>query len=222
MYIKNSWGDILETEWHQDYFVNMCAFIHDEYERTTIYPPKRDVFNALSLTPYEDVRVVILGQDPYHGPGQAHGLAFSVLPGVKTPPSLQNIYKELQDDLGCFISNNGYLIRWAQQGVMLLNTALTVEQGKPNSHKNIGWTTFTDAVISHLNKREKSIVFMLWGANAKEKRSLITNSAHTVLCAAHPSPFSVTGFYGCKHFSKANAVLAENGFAPVDWQIENR
>lgn len=181
-----------------------------------------NIFNALKLTAYEEVKVVILGQDPYHGPNQAHGLSFSVQPGIKTPPSLLNMYKELNDDLGCFIPNNGYLIPWAKQGVLLLNTVLTVREGEANSHRNKGWETFTDEIIKKLNERQKPIVFLLWGNNAKEKIKYITNPNHYILTTVHPSPLSATrGFMGCKHFSKTNKILKDVGERPIDWQIPN-
>ena len=183
---------------------------------------KTIIFNALKLSDYNDIKVVIIGQDPYHGEGQAHGLCFSVQKGIQTPPSLVNIYKELQSDLGCYIPNNGFLEKWAKQGVLLLNNVLTVRQAQPNSHKNCGWETFTDRVIMELNKREKPIVFMFWGANAKKKEMLVTNKEHYILKAAHPSPLSAyNGFFGCKHFSKANEFLNANDLGTIDWQIEN-
>ena len=179
-----------------------------------------DIFNALKLTPYHSVKAVILGQDPYHGPGQAHGLSFSVQKGVIPPPSLKNIFKELEDDLGVVPPDHGELTEWARQGVLLLNTVLTVRASNPNSHKEIGWQTFTDNVVRKLNEREKPMVFLLWGANARRKVELITNPNHLILTCAHPSPFSAnSGFFGCRHFSKTNAFLEARGQAPIDWQI---
>ena len=179
-----------------------------------------DIFQALRLTPYENANVVILGQDPYHGPGQAHGLAFSVRPGIQIPPSLRNIYKELADDLGCTIPDHGYLVDWAKQGVLLLNTALTVRAGQANSHRGKGWEDLTDSIIRHLNLREQPVVFLLWGANARAKVPLITNPLHLVLCAPHPSPLSAfQGFFGCKHFSRTNTFLRQCGLPEIDWQI---
>ncbi len=216
----NDWDEILKEEIEKDYFKKIMDFIDGEYETKTVYPRKENIFNALKYTSYRDVRVLLLGQDPYHGEGQAHGLAFSVQDGVEPPPSLKNMYKELNSDLGVSIPSSGCLIPWAKQGVMLLNTALTVLEGQPNSHKNIGWTTFTDKIISALNEREEPVIFLLWGANAKEKLPLITNKNHYVLIAPHPSPLSASrGFFGCKHFSKTNTILERNGFSPISWTI---
>lgn len=220
--LGNSWDTILAGEFDKPYYLKLREFLAEEYKTKTIYPDKNNIFNALKLTPYEEVKVVILGQDPYHGPGQAHGLSFSVQPGIQTPPSLQNMYKELRDDLNCFIPNNGYLVPWAKQGVLLLNTVLTVEGGKANSHRKKGWETFTDEVIRKLNERDKPIIFLLWGNNAKEKMSLITNPKHFILTTVHPSPLSATrGFMGCKHFSKTNEILKVLGEKEIDWQIPN-
>lgn len=220
--LGNSWDTILAGEFDKPYYLKLREFLAEEYKTKTIYPDKNNIFNALKLTPYEEVKVVILGQDPYHGPGQAHGLSFSVQPGIQTPPSLQNMYKELRDDLNCFIPNNGYLVPWAKQGVLLLNTVLTVEGGKANSHRKKGWETFTDEVIRKLNERDKPIIFLLWGNNAKEKMSLITNPKHFILTSVHPSPLSATrGFMGCKHFSKTNEILKDLGEKEIDWQIPN-
>ena len=195
-------------------------FLKKEYATQTIYPSMYDIFNALKATAYEDVKVVILGQDPYHGPGQAHGMCFSVQKGVTPPPSLVNIFKELHDDVGCSEPQHGCLESWADQGVLLLNTVLTVRAGQANSHKGMGWEIFTDNVIRKLNEREKPMVFLLWGANAQTKTSYITNPAHLILKAPHPSPLSAyRGFFGCHHFSKANEFLAANGMEPIDWQI---
>lgn len=220
--LGNSWDGILTGDFEKPYYLKLKEFLTHEYKTKVIYPDKYNIFNALKLTPYEEVKVVILGQDPYHGPGQAHGLSFSVQPGIQTPPSLQNMYKELRDDLGCFIPNNGYLVPWAQQGVLLLNTVLTVEAGKANSHRKKGWENFTDEVIKKLNERDKPIVFLLWGNNAKEKMNLITNPNHFILTTVHPSPLSATrGFMGCKHFSKTNEILKELGEKEINWQIPN-
>lgn len=220
--LGNDWDQILKDEFEKEYFKNLREFLKEEYSNRVIYPNMYNIFEALKHTSYEDTKVLILGQDPYHGENQAHGLAFSVQPGVKIPPSLLNMYKELQDDLGCFIPNNGYLIPWADQGVLLLNTALTVRAHEANSHKNKGWEIFTDKVISKLNEREDPIIFILWGNNAKEKLKLITNKNHFILTAPHPSPLSASrGFFGCKHFSKVNEILRSLNKKEIDWQINN-
>ena len=220
--IDNDWLKPLSAEFKKPYYARLYRFVNDEYNTHTIYPKKEDVFAAYDRTPLSDVKVLILGQDPYHEPGQAHGLCFSVSPGIATPPSLENIYKELHDDLGCYIPNNGYLAKWADQGVMLLNTVLTVRAHAANSHQNRGWEQFTDATIAALNKEDRPIVFMLWGASARRKAAMLDNPKHLVLEAAHPSPLSAyKGFLGCRHFSKANDFLSQNGIAPIDWQIEN-
>ncbi len=220
--LGNAWDNILKDEFEKPYYLKLRAFLSEEYKGKTIYPYEDDIYNALKLTPYEGVKVVILGQDPYHGPGQAHGLSFSVQPGVRTPPSLLNMYKELHDDLGCYIPNNGYLIPWAKQGVLLLNAVLTVRAGEANSHRKKGWENFTDEVIRKLNERDKPVIFLLWGNNAKEKISLITNPRHFILTSVHPSPLSATrGFMGCKHFSKTNEILKLIGEKEIDWQIPN-
>lgn len=220
--LGNSWDEILKDEFEKSYYIKLREFLINEYKTRSIYPDKYDIFNALKLTSYEDTKVVILGQDPYHGKEQAHGLSFSVKPGVQTPPSLQNIYKELRDDLGCFIPNNGYLIPWTKQGVLLLNTVLTVRAGEANSHRKKGWENFTDEVIKKLNEREKPVIFLLWGNNAKEKIKLITNSRHFILTTVHPSPLSASrGFMGCKHFSKTNNILKDLGLKEINWQIPN-
>ncbi len=220
--LGNSWDDILKDEFKKEYYQKIRKFLIYEYSHYKIYPDMHDIFNALKMADYNDIKVVIIGQDPYHEEGQAHGLCFSVQRGIQTPPSLVNIYKELQSDLGCYIPNNGFLEKWAKQGVLLLNNVLTVRKGQANSHKTCGWETFTDRVIIELNKREKPIVFMFWGANARKKELLVTNPNHYILKAAHPSPLSAfNGFFGCKHFSKANAFLEKNGETPIDWQIEN-
>lgn len=220
--IKNDWMELLENQFQMEYYKELRTFLIHEYGSRTIYPDKYDIFNALNYTSYKDVKVVILGQDPYHGPNQAHGLSFSVKPGVPAPPSLVNIYKELKDDLDCFIPNNGYLKKWTDQGVLLLNTALTVRAREANSHRNKGWEIFTDAIISILNKREKPMVFILWGSNAISKEKLITNKIHYIIKAPHPSPLSAhRGFFGSKPFSKTNNFLESIGEAPIDWQIPN-
>lgn len=220
--IKNDWMGLLENQFQMEYYKELRTFLIHEYGSRTIYPDKYDIFNALNYTAYKDVKVVILGQDPYHGPNQAHGLSFSVKPGVSIPPSLVNIYKELKDDLNCYIPNNGYLKKWADQGVLLLNTSLTVRGGEANSHRNKGWEIFTDAIISILNKREEPIVFILWGSNAISKEKLITNKGHYIIKSPHPSPLSAhRGFLGSKPFSKTNNFLKSIGKAPIDWQIEN-
>ena len=220
--LKNDWHDLLGDEFNKDYYLRLRQFLITEYRTKTIYPDMYDIFNALHFTSYQDVKVVILGQDPYHGPNQAHGLSFSVKPGVPAPPSLLNIFKELNSDVGCSIPNNGYLKKWADQGVMLLNTVLTVRAGQANSHQNIGWEHFTDRVISLLNQRKDPIVFILWGRNAQSKESIITNSNHSIIKSVHPSPLSAhRGFFGSKPFSKTNCFLVSMGKEPVDWQIEN-
>ncbi len=218
--IGNDWDQILEGEFDKEYYLKLRKFLKKEYSEGVVYPSMYDIFNALKATPYERVKAVILGQDPYHGPGQAHGMCFSVRKGVTPPPSLKNIFKELADDTGCTIPSHGCLTEWAEQGVLLLNTVLTVREGQANSHRGKGWETFTDTVIHHLNERERPMVFLLWGGNAKAKESLITNPAHLVLKAAHPSPLSAyNGFFGCRHFSKVNEFLLENGMEPIRWQI---
>lgn len=219
---KNGWNDLLKDELEKDYYKKMRAFLLEEYKTKVIFPNAYDIYNALHYTDYNDVKVVILGQDPYHGPNQAHGLAFSVKPGVRIPPSLLNMYKELKDDLGCYIPNNGYLEKWARQGVLLLNTSLTVRQAEANSHKKIGWELFTDHIIELLNDRIDPIVFILWGNNAISKEKLITNKAHYIIKSVHPSPLSAfRGFFGSKPFSKTNNLLKSIGKESIDWQIEN-
>lgn len=220
--LGNDWDQILKDEFEKEYFKNLREFLKEEYSNRVIYPNMYNIFEALKHTSYEDTKVLILGQDPYHGENQAHGLAFSVQPGVKIPPSLLNMYKELQDDLGCFIPNNGYLIPWADQGVLLLNTALTVRAHEANSHKNKGWEIFTDEIIKKLNERKDPVIFVLWGNNARKKVEFIDKSRHFVLEAPHPSPLSARrGFFGCKHFSKINEILTSLGKEPIDWQIPN-
>ncbi|MGI6031460.1 MAG: uracil-DNA glycosylase [Eubacteriales bacterium] len=218
--LGNDWDELLREEFQKDYYLKIRQVLKTEYRSRTIYPDMYDIFNALRYTSYADAKVVILGQDPYHGPGQAHGLAFSVKKGIATPPSLVNIFREIQDDLGIEPPAHGCLESWARQGVLLLNTALTVRAGQANSHRDIGWITFTDHIIELLNKREKPLVFLLWGGNAKAKRSLITNPSHLVLTAAHPSPLSAYhGFFGCRHFSQANEFLRSHGLEEIDWKI---
>lgn len=218
----NRWDELLADEIRQDYYLRLRQFLKQEYTSGTVYPAMENIFNALRYTDYGDVRVVILGQDPYPGPNQAHGLSFSVQPGVETPRSLANIYQELHTDLGCYVPNNGCLVPWTKQGVMLLNTVLTVRAGQPNSHKGQGWERFTDRVIGLLNEREEPVIFLLWGRNARDKLPLITNPGHFVLQAAHPSPMSAAnGFFGCRHFSKTNEILRRTGSTPIDWQIPN-
>ena len=217
--IDNDWMPLFDIEQKKEYYLELRQFLKAEYSRKKIYPPMDEIFSAFRLTPFNNVKVVIVGQDPYHEEGQAHGLSFSVKPGIATPPSLLNIYKELKSDLGCYIPNNGFLEKWAKQGVLLLNNVLTVRKGQANSHRTCGWETFTDRVVMELNKREKPVIFMFWGACARSKEKLVTNPWHHILKAAHPSPLSAyNGFFGCKHFSKANELLGEEA---IDWQIEN-
>lgn len=220
--IHNEWYPWLKEEWDQPYFRQLSAFLKVQYANKEIYPPRTQVFSAFEVCDLPDIRVVILGQDPYHEPHQAHGMCFSVNPGIEIPPSLQNIYAELKTDCGCYIPNNGYLLSWAKQGVFLLNTVMTVERGRANSHQGRGWETFTDHVIQKINEKEDPVAFLLWGRNARSKIPMIDESKHLVLEAAHPSPLSAyRGFFGCRHFSRANAFLKSNGKEPVNWQIEN-
>jgi uracil-DNA glycosylase len=220
--LKNDWSPLLEDEFEKDYYLQLRNFLIEEYNKEIVYPDKNNIFNALHLTSFSKAKVVILGQDPYHGPNQAHGLSFSVKPEVKTPPSLQNIFKELQTDLGCSIPNNGYLVKWAEQGVVMLNAVLTVRAGNPNSHKGKGWEVFTDKVITTLNNREEPLVFMLWGKHAQDKIELITSSKHCIIKSPHPSPFSANrGFFGSRPFSRANQFLKKNGGTEIDWQISD-
>ena len=220
VHLGNEWDGILEEEFASDYYKRIRYFLKKEYAEQTINPPMDCIFNALKYTSYSDVKAVLLGQDPYHGPGQAHGLCFSVQPGVTPPPSLKNMFQELESDLGIAPPQDGTLTKWAQQGVLLLNTTLTVRRGQANSHKNLGWSTFTDAVIRKLNEREQPIVFLLWGGNARSKKPLITNPQHLILETVHPSPLSAyNGFFGCRHFSKTNDFLQAHGIAPVDWDL---
>lgn len=214
--------EFIQNESKEEYYQKLHEYIYHEYDTKTIFPPKEKIFNSLRYCPYEKVKVVIIGQDPYHEKGQAHGMAFSVSPGVKAPPSLINIFKELNRDLGLKIPNNGYLMKWEKQGVLLINSVLTVEEGKPGSHRGKGWETFTDKVIKKIDEKDGPVAFALWGAYAKEKSILLSNPKHLVLMTSHPSPFSVkAGFEGCGHFSKINKYLVENGETPIDWQIED-
>lgn len=218
--IGNEWDELLKNEFQSDYYLKLRNFLAYEYKHYTVYPNMYDIFNALKTTSYSDVKVVILGQDPYHGPNQAHGMCFSVKKGVEAPPSLKNIFKELQDDCGCSIPPHGELTEWAKQGVLLLNTVLTVRAGQANSHANKGWEILTDQIIRLLNEKQTPIVFLLWGRNAQNKISLITNPNHLILKCVHPSPLSAyNGFFGCHHFSKTNAFLKEHGMKEIDWQI---
>jgi uracil-DNA glycosylase len=220
--IGNDWDELLAGEFEKDYYKNLRQFLIQEYSTRQIFPDMYDIFEALKHTSYKRTKVLILGQDPYHGDNQAHGLSFSVQPSVKTPPSLLNMYKELKDDLGCYIPNNGYLVPWTDQGVLLLNTALTVRAHEANSHKDKGWKIFTDKIISLLSERKDPVIFVLWGGNARSKVKLIDKSKHYILEGPHPSPLSAyRGFFGCKHFSKINNILAELGKEPINWQIEN-
>lgn len=221
--LSNDWQEVLAPEFRKPYYKELFEFVKEEYGRAVIYPPADDIFNAMHLTPLEKVKVLILGQDPYHGENQAHGLSFSVLPTqTEIPPSLQNIYQELHDDLGCVIPNNGYLKKWAEQGVLLLNTVLTVRAHQANSHQGRGWEKFTDAVIQAVNAQDRPVVYMLWGKPAQSKIPMLKNPKHLILKAPHPSPLSAyRGFFGCKHFSQANAFLAQHGQEPIDWQIED-
>ncbi|MGN0657966.1 MAG: uracil-DNA glycosylase [Emergencia sp.] len=219
--IGNTWDRLLAGEFEKEYYQKLRAFLIAEYRSRQIYPDMHDIFNALKATDYDDVKAVILGQDPYHEPGQAHGMSFSVMKGVKQPPSLVNIFRELKDDLGIDPPDHGYLGKWAQQGVLLLNTCLTVREHQANSHKGKGWEIFTDRVIELLNEREKPMVFILWGANARSKQQLITGKHHLILTGAHPSPLSAyNGFYGGKYFSRTNDFLVSCGQTPVDWDLK--
>ena len=219
--IQNDWLLALQGEFRQPYYKKLFQTVNEEYRTRKIFPPSNDIFNALHLTPLKEVKVVILGQDPYHGDGQAHGLCFSVRPGVDIPPSLVNIYKELHDDLGCTIPNHGCLTKWARQGVLLLNTVLTVRAHQANSHKGIGWEEFTDAAIRQVDKQDRPVVFILWGRPAQMKRAMLHNPKHLILEAPHPSPLSAyRGFFGSRPFSQANRFLEAQGVAPIDWQID--
>ena len=219
--ITNDWLESLSSEFRKGYYSQLYNFVKDEYSKKVVYPPAEDIFNAFHLTPLKNVKVVILGQDPYHNNGQAHGLSFSVQKGVDIPPSLVNIYKELHDDLGCTIPSHGCLTKWAEQGVLMLNTVLTVRAHQANSHRGIGWEEFTDAAILALNSQDRPIVFILWGAPAQRKKRMLTNPKHLILEAPHPSPLAAyRGFFGSKPFSQTNAFLEKNGIEPIDWQIE--
>lgn len=220
--LTGDWLEALSDEFKKPYYAKLYKTVLEEYKTRKIFPPAQDMFNAFEFTPLKEVKVVILGQDPYHNDGQAHGLCFSVKKGVDIPPSLVNIYQELHDDLGCYIPNNGYLEKWARQGVLLLNTVLTVRAHQANSHRGIGWETFTDAAIAALNTQDRPIVFLLWGRPAQMKKSMLHNPRHLILEAPHPSPLSAyRGFMGCRHFSQTNQFLEANGLTPIDWQIEN-
>jgi len=220
MPIPESWLPVIGEEQNKPYYHELYRFVGDERRKHVVYPPGPDVFNALRYTPYDRVRVMVIGQDPYHDAGQAHGLAFSVLPGVPPPPSLLNIYKELHTDVGFRIPKHGCLVPWAEQGVLLLNAVLTVRAHQANSHQGKGWETFTDSVIRAVDRKATPVVFLLWGSYAQRKAELVTNPQHVILKAPHPSPLSATrGFFGCRHFSKANAALAAAGLPPIDWQL---
>jgi uracil-DNA glycosylase len=220
--LTGTWEAALKGEFSKEYYRKLFLFIKEQYGKTAVYPGSDEIFTAFHLTPLDQVKVVILGQDPYHNAGQAHGLCFSVKPQVEIPPSLVNIYQELHDDLGCQIPNHGYLTSWAEQGVLMLNTVLTVQAHKPMSHRNVGWEEFTDAAIAAVNRQDRPVVFLLWGKPAQEKTKMLDNPKHLVLKAPHPSPLSAyRGFFGCRHFSQANQFLQENGVEPVNWQIQN-
>ncbi len=220
--VANDWIPYFKEESEKEYYKKLTKTMASEYASRQIFPPKDQIFSAFLLTPYKDVKVVILGQDPYHNDHQAHGLCFSVQKGVEIPPSLVNIYQELHDDLGCYIPNNGYLVKWAEQGVLMLNTVLTVRAHQANSHRMLGWETFTDRVIELVDAKEEPVVFLLWGTPAQKKAEMLHNPNHLVLKAPHPSPLSAyRGFFGCRHFSKTNEFLKAHGLEPIDWQIEN-
>lgn len=218
--LKNDWNEILKDEFQKEYYLKLRKFLVAEYRAKTIYPDCKDIFNALHYTSFKDVKVVILGQDPYHGPNQAHGLSFSVQPGITPPPSLKNIYKELKADLDIDAPDHGYLKKWAQEGVLLLNTVLTVQASKPNSHKNMGWENLTDHIISCIDKKSDPVVFILWGRNAQMKKSLISDNRHLIIESPHPSPFSANkGFFGSRPFSRTNEFLVSNNLKPIDWNL---
>jgi uracil-DNA glycosylase len=219
--LNNDWDALLEEEFRKDYYLQLREFLKDEYRSHTVYPSMHDIYNALKLTPYARVKVVVVGQDPYINPGEAHGLAFSVQPEAHIPPSLANIFTELSNDLGCFVPDNGCLLPWAEQGVLLLNSVLTVRRGESKSHAGKGWEEFTDAVLALLNRRDTPIAFMLWGRDAQQKGQIIENPIHLTLPAAHPSPMAGGRFFGCKHFSQANDFLEKSGQGAIDWQIPN-
>lgn len=217
---ENEWDNLLSDEFEKDYYKRLRSILANEYRTQTIYPDMYDIFNALRYTSYSDVKAVIIGQDPYHGEGQAHGLCFSVKKGIEPPPSLKNIFKEIQDELGIAPPDHGELTKWAKEGVLLLNASLTVRAGQANSHKNLGWETFTDRVIELVNQRETPVVFLLWGANARQKQALITNPIHKILTCAHPSPLSAyNGFFGCGHFKECNDFLKAHNMTPIDWSL---
>ena len=219
-YLNTDWNKILEKEFEKDYYKKLESFLVNENDDFTIYPKKEDIFSALNFTSYKDTKVVIIGQDPYHGENQAHGLCFSVQPTVKIPPSLRNIYKELNNDLGCTIPDNGYLVDWAKQGILMINTVLTVRAHDANSHRKKGWEIFTDEIIKAINNKKTPVVFILWGNNAQEKIKLITNENHHIIQSTHPSPLSAhRGFLGSKPFSKTNKFLEDNNLKPIDWNI---
>lgn len=220
--LNNDWDEVLNSEFEKEYYQKLRLFLDNEYKTKTIYPLPQYIYAALKLTAYKDVKVVILGQDPYHEPNQAHGLAFSVNKGIQVPPSLVNIYKEMRDDIGTSIPNNGYLVSWAKQGVLLLNAVLTVEAHKANSHKDKGWEQLTDTIIQKLNDKKEPVVFILWGRNARDKKRFITNPIHLIIESAHPSPLSAyNGFFGSKPFSRTNNFLIKNNIKPIDWQIKD-
>lgn len=220
--LQDGWESVLKEEYKKEYYKKLYLKVKSEYETQVVYPPSEEIYTAFNLTDIDKVKVLILGQDPYHEPGQAHGLSFSVKPGIKIPPSLMNIYKELHDELGLYIPNNGYLTKWASQGVLMLNTVLTVRAHDANSHKGIGWEEFTDAAIKALNELDRPIVYMLWGSNALSKAKMLNNKKQLVLKAPHPSPLSsYRGFFGCNHFIMCNEFLRANGLSEIDWQIEN-
>lgn len=219
--LNNDWDAFLEIETKKEYYLELREFLKKEYREKTIYPEMNNIYNALKLTPLTEVKVVILGQDPYINKGEAHGLSFSVQKGVKIPPSLNNVFKEISTDVGCYIPNNGYLCKWAEQGVLLLNTVLTVEAKRSKSHANKGWEKFTNNIISYIDEKDTPVVFLLWGRDAQNKEYLITNTSHKVLKAAHPSPLAGGKFFGCEHFSKTNEFLKNNNLKSIDWQIDN-
>ncbi|MCL2421471.1 MAG: uracil-DNA glycosylase [Defluviitaleaceae bacterium] len=219
--LQNDWDDLLKDEFQKEYYQQLRGFLKTEYQNATIYPSMHDIFNALKLTSYEALKVVIVGQDPYINPGEAHGLAFSVQPGARTPPSLSNIFKEMESDIQCYMPDNGHLVHWAKQGVLLLNTVLTVRRGASKSHAGKGWEQFTDKVLELINKKDSPVVFLLWGRDAQRKGLLVDNPMHLILPAAHPSPLAGGRFFGCKHFSQTNEFLHKNGLGIIDWQIPN-
>ncbi|MEE0547003.1 MAG: uracil-DNA glycosylase [Peptococcaceae bacterium] len=217
-FLQNDWAEVLDDEFAKPYYKELREFLKQAYRTERVFPPMEDIYNALRVTSYADTKVVILGQDPYHGPGQAHGLSFSVRPGVQPPPSLINIFKEMEADVGCARPNHGCLLGWAEQGVLLLNTTLTVAQGRPKSHAGHGWETLTDAIIQRLSERQTPLVFILWGAHAQSKMPLIDTSRHHIIKSPHPSPLSASrGFFGSRPFSRANAYLIQDGLEPIDW-----